>query len=490
MNKTNSKALGFNYLINEIKENNFDVIKFQEISEKETNKASGNNNNNDPNNKDNSSISSFNDETKEINSFDSTKNEEENGLDLTKRASIYQILDIIGILGKFNENTDVFIKELSNGWYIMGGGNNIEANKGKFKTILKIYDQDFNKKKELKIDINEWIYSCFEIEKLSNQNENDYNVELIACCNEILYKILLNFKAETIQKIEIGEYTNTQLEINNCVQMREINLEFIGHDNSIHLDNSFNSQQIKKSVIVSGKSYLGSIKINENIIAITSNKVQYNGEDKLIFYNTDKKEISREIKGYSFISGINGLALMPREEVKYNNKILLCACKKYFGDQKNGIYLANPQLEDEQGINNPFYDTGNFEVFCFCPILIVNPDNFILDNGNEKKIIDTEYFFVGGFNLDKKEGEIKLFKVIYSEKASDNKIEFVQDIEFERNEEFSGFEGAISCIIQTKIGNNGNILISCYNGTLYLLTIPNLDYYLNTKNKNNKDIKN
>ena len=44
--------------------------------------------------------------------------------------------------------------------------------------------------------------------------------------------------------------------------------------------------------------------------------------------------------------------------------------------------------------------------------------------------------------------------------------------------------------MQTKIGNNGNILISCYNGTLYLLTIPNLDYYLNTKNKNNKDIKN
>ena len=91
LNKTNSKALDFNYLINEINENNFDVIKFQEISEKETNKASGNNNNNDPNNKDNSSISSFNDETKEINSFDSTKNEEENGLDLTNRASKYQI---------------------------------------------------------------------------------------------------------------------------------------------------------------------------------------------------------------------------------------------------------------------------------------------------------------------------------------------------------------------------------------------------------------
>ena len=380
LNKTNSKAQGFVYLINEINGNNFDHIKFQEISEKETNKASVNNNNNDP------------DETKIIDLNDITKEKEYNNFELEKRASNYQILDIIGILGKFNENTDVFIKELSNGWYIIGEGDN----------ILEIYDQDFEKK-----------------EKLPN--------------------------------------------------------------NSINIDNLFNSNQIKLPVIVSGKSYLGSIKINESFIAITSNKVQYNGEDKLIFYNTDKNKISKEIEGYSFTSGIYGLALMPRKEVNCKNRLLLCACKKYIDNQKNGIYLANPQLEDKQGINNPFYDTGNFEVFCFCPILIVNPDNSLLEKRKEKEIIDTDYFFVGGFNLDKREGEIKLFKVIYSEKASDNKIEFVKDIEFERNKEFTGFEGAISYIMQTKIESNGYILISCYNGKVYLLTMPNLDYYLNTK---------
>ena len=178
---------------------------------------------------------------------------------------------------------------------------------------------------------------------------------------------------------------------------------------------------------------------------------------------------------------------MPREEVKCNNKILLCACKKYFDDQKNGIYLSNLQLDDKQGINNPFYDTGNFEVFCFCPILIINPNNNILEKGKKKEIIDTEYFFVGGFNIDKKEGEIKLFKVIYSEKARNNKIEFVQDIEFERNKDFNGFEGAVSCITFSKEENNGYILITCYNGKVYLLTKPNLDYYL--ENKNNKNIK-
>ena len=84
---------------------------------------------------------------------------------------------------------------------------------------------------------------------------------------------------------------------------------------------------------------------------------------------------------------------------------------------------------------------------------------------------------------------LKFFALIYSEKASDNKIEFVKDIEFERNKEFTGFEGAISCIIQAKIEIDGNILISCYNGKVYLLTMPNLDYYLNTININNKDIK-
>ena len=55
--------------------------------------------------------------------------------------------------------------------------------------------------------------------------------------------------------------------------------------------------------------------------------------------------------------------------------------QKYFTDQKIGIYLANPQFEDNQEINNPFYDKGNFEVFCFCPILIINPDNDILEKG-------------------------------------------------------------------------------------------------------------
>ena len=86
---------------------------------------------------------------------------------------------------------------------------------------------------------------------------------------------------------------------------------------------------------------------------------------------------------------------------------------------------------------------------------------------------DLEYFLVGGFDNDKCEGKIKLYKIFYKEKE---KIEFLQDIEIQRNEIFKGFKGAISSIIQST--QYGNILASCYDGNIYLLSIPNLDFYL------------
>ena len=447
LNKTNSKTQGFYYLINEINEEYF--------------KEKNNRFYNALNNEDNLNNTSFD-------LFKS--NSDESLFDLKSESQNYQILKINKFL-EGHKNTAEFIIELSNGYFISGGTDN----------ILKIYDKNFKKIEELK-DIPEWTYSCFEKEKLLNQNDN---IELLACCNKILYQITLFFKDEIQHKYQ--RYELPHIEVKSCIQMRENNFAIIGQNNSIYFIDLFNStdEYVQNSSIVSGKSYIGSIKINENIIAITSNKVQYYGEDKLIFYNTDIKKISREIEGYSFTSGINGLALMPREETKVKNKILLCACTKYLNDQKNGIYLANPQLEDNKLVNYPFYDTGNFEVFCFCPILNLNLDNNILGTGRKIKIEDTIYFLVGGFNVNKKEGEIKLFKVIYSEKAYNIKIEFVQDIEFERKKNFTGFEGAISCITQIKenTDNLGKILVTCYNGKIYLLTKPNLNFYMKQRYK-------
>ena len=165
--------------------------------------------------------------------------------------------------------------------------------------------------------------------------------------------------------------------------------------------------------------------------------------------------------------------------IKKKNKILLCACKKYLDDQENGILLINPQLEDNQEIKEPFINTGNFEVYCFCPIFIVNPENKIIsDNGkgddnNDNNLIDTDYFLVGGFDNDKYEGRIKLYEVIYNERAYLNQIKYIQDIEFEDNEKFNEFKGPISCIIQSK--RSRYFLAICDNNGVYLFSNQNLN---------------
>ena len=77
---------------------------------------------------------------------------------------------------------------------------------------------------------------------------------------------------------------------------------------------------------VLNKAYFTGIRINREIIALTSNKNEENGEDKIIFYNYYEKRIVKSIEGYSFALSQNSLALMTRKETKEKDKILLCAC--------------------------------------------------------------------------------------------------------------------------------------------------------------------
>ena len=48
-------------------------------------------------------------------------------------------------------------------------------------------------------------------------------------------------------------------------------------------------------------------------------------------------------------------------------------------------------------------------------------------------------------------------------------------IENKQKDKFNGFKGAISCMIQSSYTKN--ILISCYDGKVYLLSRPDLIYY-------------
>ena len=115
--------------------------------------------------------------------------------------------------------------------------------------------------------------------------------------------------------------------------------------------------------------------------------------------------------------------------------------------------------------------TKDFEVYCFCPILLIES---IKITNKKIKISDTEYFLAGGFELNKHKGIIKLFKIIYSE----NKIEYIEDIAFD-DDNYKRFRGPISCITQSS--SDGKLLISCWDGNIYLFDAPKISKYLGDK---------
>ena len=164
---------------------------------------------------------------------------------------------------------------------------------------------------------------------------------------------------------------------------------------------------------------------------------------------------------------MNGLILLDIE--KENKKIILSACKKYIPDQENGILLIKPDIKENEKIWTKFISTENFEVNCFCQINIIG----------KKKNIKTNYFFVGGFDTQKRQGLIKLYRVVFN-KEKDMNIEFLEDIIFDDDKVLEGFEGTINCIIQSK--SNGKILVSCWDTKIYAFSKPNIDYYLDEEN--------
>ena len=129
-----------------------------------------------------------------------------------------------------------------------------------------------------------------------------------------------------------------------------------------------------------------SFQIDNKIIVFKSNKIVSRGKNKLSFFNyISKKEIvANNIEEiYSFVYFANGLSLMPIDKKNPDAcKILLCACKKYSKKQKNGLLIVNikniktiknidnDKENDKYEFNSKFYDTKNFEVYCFCPLLL------------------------------------------------------------------------------------------------------------------------
>ena len=167
--------------------------------------------------------------------------------------------------------------------------------------------------------------------------------------------------------------------------------------------------------------------------------------------------MEKKFKNYSYVSWSNGLSLIKLEE----DEIILAACKKYFPEQKNGIFLyQNNSLNKEK-----FYDTDFFEVNCICPIIFDNKNN------NQKE----KYFFAGGFDPETGEGRLQLYQIKYDQERHFYYVEFLQNIEFIQNEQFHGFDSAITSICQSS--NDGKLLVGCLDGNVYLFSKPNLSFY-------------
>ena len=427
INKTNSNLQGFFFMLNEINNEKYKDIKYEEESQNE--------------------IYTKNENRKTIDSYDEILENEIFQKDSLPPENI--IIGFISIIGTHKESAKSII-ELSNNYFISAGSTD----------GIKIYDENFEFVEELNEKIKDNkndIYALVEINMDNNKTNNEISV--IGCDNKELNLFHFDFRKKTCKK---DNYELPSMTCVSCVQMKDSNFVITGQNKTTLYKNLLFKKQ--KNVfhydIIKNKTYRDAIKISDNIIALTSNSLIVDGEDKLIFYNIAKNKIANQIQGYSFVASTNGLFLLSREINKYTNKILFCACKKYLPQQKNGILMINVQKENKQKIEL-FYDTEKFEVYCFCPIILHDDKN----NKNE-----TDFFLVGGFDVERREGRIKLFKILCNEMGYINNIEYLQDIEF-------GFQRAVSSIIQSK--KYGNILVSCYDGNLYLFTKINLDFYLN-----------
>ena len=430
-----------------------------------------------------------------------------NSSDLQEKASEYSILEFVKIIGK-HKGTAEEIKELKNGYFVSYGTDN----------KLIIYDQKFNIKIQGE-ELDELIYHVLEI---TSQEKIQRDIQMILCTNKSLLLDQINVEKNTLrtQKYDCGGVLCLELKKNNYIICNEKGVD--------HFSDLFSKIIQSKKNTLFEKTFRGGYVLNQNLVAFSSNIVLPNGENLLNFYNPNSKKITKVINDknkieYSFIMSSNGLLLIENNDKSLRlKKIFLAASKKYLDNQKNGILTLISLFDEADAIKEKFYHTDNFEVYCFCQLSLIKNEEInsgnILDNNENEKVesIKTNYFLVGGLDEETRCGLIKLYKAKYGKNADDTYIEFIQDITIERTERkfeipknekennlqnekineykkrilkerntFNRFGGPISSIIQSR--STGNILVTCYDGHVYLLTPPNLDYYLSKDKEEESD---
>ena len=120
-------------------------------------------------------------------------------------------------------------------------------------------------------------------------------------------------------------------------------------------------------------------------------------------------------------------------------------------------------MSKSKKIKNNFYETKDFEVFCFCLLKNKNTEDLNINNIND-------FILVGGYDNQNNQGLIKIYEIIY-----DDKIENIK-LEFKKNIIDSHLKFPINCIIQSS--KTEEILVTCWDGTVNLFTAPILSELL------------
>ena len=340
---------------------------------------------------------------------------------------------------------------------------------------LIIYNESYEKICKLKKE--NWIFNA-----LDYKNKIKKNLQFLASSKDNIYI----FSEEQSK----SQYKSTPVKMeNHCLYFlyMEGSYYFSCCENDVFLHSALldNLQFQKEFPIYNNVLMKSAIKINDNLVIFKSNKIASKGMSQLLLFNfRNKKDIPKFFEPdeeYSFVFSPLGQALITHKlkdaKDKIGNRILLFACKKYIKKQKNGILLIY-NMHDILGSNGKdiermykdsyFYNTNNFEPYCICPLLIVDTNKYFENSGKE-----TDYILVGGFEKKRKQGKIKLYKIIYGKELIS--IEYIQDIRYFEND-FKGFKGPISCITQSR--KDGNLLITCWDGKVYLIDKPDISFYL------------
>ena len=336
-----------------------------------------------------------------------------------------------------HEESVKFFLTLNNGYYLSCGNDK----------LIILFDEDFNVL--LKIEnLRETIYYISE-----KQNDENF-IELIACYGKVIYLIKIN---KTNLEHESSNYEIPGMTILFCLKIKDEEYVICGITSIMKIMNVFDIHLLEKKMFkYASESYRNGLPINENYIVLFSSDLIPDGINKLVICDLTKNEVVCSISDYSFNLSENSMSLIKLT----NNNFLLCACKKYKKNQKNGILVVDINNLEEEKIKYKFYETEQYEVYSFCQIL------------------ETNFLLVGGFDIVRRKGIIRLYQL---NEESYDKLILIKEIKIaDETKGLKEFDMPVNNIIQTK--DSGKIVITTIDGKIYLFTKPNLDYY-NKKHK-------